>query len=151
MDIAEFLTARYDERERMAKDRLCIVCGHPVKERYVTGLYGIREWRGYEHDERRDSTGRMHRWQGLRCEGGMTGAEPVQRPDLVLADLAVKRSIIEDYLILSANAQVERAAGDEVKAAAYELAAKCLHMVLRRFAQAFADHADFLPEWRIDA
>lgn len=98
MGIVEFLTAQYDELQRMATDRLCIVCGHPVKERYVTD-FGIREWRGYEHDERRDSTGRMHRWQGVRCEGGMTGAEPVQRPDLVLADIAAKRERLRLYLI----------------------------------------------------
>lgn len=139
-DLIEFLTARYDELERTAKDRLCISCGHPTKERYVEGLFGIREWRGYEHDERRDSTGRMHRWQGVRCEGGMTGAEPVQRPDLVLTDLAAKRATLR-YLqrvrevILDANLWTLE---DPVE-------------TLKLAAQQYADHPDFKAKWRIDA
>lgn len=152
-DITEFLTARYDELERMAADRLCISCLHPVKERYVTE-FGLREWRGYEHDERRDSTGRMHRWQGVRCEGGMTGAEPVQRPDLVLADLAAKRAIAAGHRCGSMVEERDEtecitcSQPSEGFSGLWPVAYPCTTM--RLLAAPYAECPHFDPAWRID-
>ena len=144
MDLPEFLTARYDELERMATDGLCISCQHPVKELYVE-MYGLRQWRGYEHDERRDSTGRMHRWQGVRCEGGMTGAEPVQRPDLVLADIAAKRAIVSAYVT-----SVEACRTDGERSQVLAAIRLTLHGSLCRLAEPYEQHPDYDKAWQFD-
>lgn len=149
MDIAGFLTARYAETEAVARAAIEKAAG--------AGVYGEQDrtgrWRAttdglYADTSYGNGPFAVGTYEYLDEEIGahITAHDPAR----VLADLAVKRSVIEDYLVISANAAVERAAGHDVEAAAYELAAKCLLMVLRRFAQADAQHPDFDPAWRID-
>jgi Family of unknown function (DUF6221) len=64
-------------------------------------------------------------------------------PAYVLADIAAKRQIIEDYQIVLAKQADEP---DTLKATAFGLVAKSLRMVLCRLA---AVYPDFKPSWSV--
>ena len=90
MDWAEFLAARLDEREALARDRLCVNCGERTEP--VGGPLGVT---GYTHYGR-PAAGQVQGWQGRRCPGRITGAEPAQDPSWVLADVASKRAVLAE-------------------------------------------------------
>lgn len=72
-------------------------------------------------------------------------------PTRQLAEVALWRSLIEDYRIVLANNAIEKTNGaDQAAIAAREVVAKSLLMMLRRRAATWSDHPDFKPEWRID-
>jgi hypothetical protein len=72
-----------DKTAAEARDRLCIHCGN--RTRAVANRFGIT---GYTHDA-----------GGMRCPGdAITNAEPVQRPHLILADVAAKRTLLDEAL-----------------------------------------------------
>lgn len=82
------------------------------------------------------------------CVGGHIARHD---PARVLAEIAAKRAIVADYQIVRANNAIEKANdGDEVRAAARDLIAKSLRMVLRRLASVWSAHPDYDPAWRID-
>ena len=71
-------------------------------------------------------------------------------PTRQLAEVALWRSLIEDYRVVMANNTIERVTGgDQASIAAREVVAKSLLMMLRRGAATCGDHPDFKPEWRI--
>jgi len=137
--IVAFIEARHAEQERTATDRLCITCGHPTKPVYNT-LGGIID---YTHRWWRDpETGKAHGWQGVRCDGGVTGAEPMQDPDRVLADVAARRA-----LLAALEDNVRYWSSDDHSRAAAEMA---LEAAQRYVAAPFATHPDFKPAWGAD-
>jgi hypothetical protein len=90
---------------------------------------------------------------GAAVVNGQPKAEHLVRhdPARVLRETAAKRAILADYQIVMANNAIENAAHgdqhDEVKAAARDLIAKVLRMVLHRLAAPYADHPDYQQEW----
>lgn len=73
-------------------------------------------------------------------------------PARTLAEIRAKRAILENYQIVAANNEIEKARrGDEVEIAVRDVIAKSLLMVLRRLAAPYADHPDYDQVWRIDA
>jgi len=162
-DLVAFLEARIDEERRLAE----------AAQRYSAGIWAASRGDGlYLHpDGPRISTGDDEHWhKSIKlgvwncddldddCEtmrsAWMAQADHIARhdPARVLADIAAKRSLIVDYRIVVANNAIERRVSpdDEVRAAARDLIAKSLFMILRRLAAAYADHPDFRSEWRID-
>jgi hypothetical protein len=72
-----------DKTAAEARDRLCIHCGN--RTRAVANRFGIT---GYTHDA-----------GGMRCPGdAITNAEPVQRPHLILVDVAARRTLLDEAL-----------------------------------------------------
>ena len=89
-DLVAFLTARLDEDETTAKDHLCLTCGVPVIP--LRNVFGIT---GYTHDGGSWNGGVI--WQGRRCRGSVTGAEPVQKPARVLREVQAGRAILAEH------------------------------------------------------
>lgn len=85
--LAATIRAGLDAVERQARDRLCISCGLPTRP--LRNALGVT---GYTHDRERGG------WDGRRCPGSVTGAEPVQRPERVLARVASLRALLDDLL-----------------------------------------------------
>lgn len=72
-------------------------------------------------------------------------------PVRVLHEVAAKRAIVEDYLVVIANNATERAnGGDEVATSARDLITKSLRMALLRLAAVWSEHPDFDPAWKIE-
>jgi hypothetical protein len=154
----DFVRARLDDDQHAAEKRLCIHCGNRTAP--LRNFFGTV---GYTHDswdpDRETYTG----WEGRRCPGRLTGAEPVQRPERVLADIAFKRLVVERHLTGHArsygprcttpghtlDAQCERAgcAYDEIT-----WCDLCPHgepCELQSLAGLWPEHADFQPGWRL--
>lgn len=128
MDIVEFLTARYDEREAAAT-----AC--PGPRWYDSTGEGI-----YPADDPRHS--------GMILTGPYGGIpEEVERhvllndPAYLLDDIAAKRKILDDY---TAGFERRRQHPGDVASAADLLA---MHRTVKRLAQPFAAHPDFDPAW----
>lgn len=83
--LAGWLAGCVDADEALARDRLCVNCRVPVKP--LRDCAGMTT--GYTHDPAF--------WPGIRCEGRLTGAEPVHSPERALADVAFKRLILDMY------------------------------------------------------
>lgn len=142
MDITEFLTARYDEI-----DALIARLDGFVYTSYISstddGMYKRVDFRvpigGSMHSESMDSR---------FADVVLAVADPAH----VLADIAAKRAIIADYLVVAANNEVERHnGGDALDIAARNVIVKTLRMCLQCLAAPYAEHPDFDPAWRIDA
>jgi predicted membrane-bound dolichyl-phosphate-mannose-protein mannosyltransferase len=137
ISIDAFLTARYNEAAAVARDAAA-----------ASGYVDRRPIPDWTTDGHSIVAG------GVIAAGIQGALDPpvawhiVQHdPAHVLADLAAKRSVVEDYVVLAASNALER---DEVIRAAYGVAVKSLWLVLRRFAAVYAAHPDFVPAWRID-
>lgn len=155
MDIAEFLTARYDEDEQLARH-----AAHIAREggtrwvvsttRYVedyafvsitTAPPSVIEVAGSGFD----GTGGVH---------GLVYAEHIARhdPARVLADIAAKRRLVEGYPKLEQRiAEVRKNdpttySYDHAKFAGMREAAEA---VLLQLASVYADHPDYNPAWAI--
>ena len=139
--VTEFLAARWGEEQQLAE-----AAAKDASPRYdVDGTH----WRSSDGEY-------------ISCEEATLAVGPygfigdafashvvAHDPARVLADIAAKRAIVEDYQIVMANNAIERANdGDELKIAARELVAKSLRMVLIRLAAPYADHPDFDETWR---
>ena len=144
--IAEFIAARLNDQEALARAA-------------TTGRWEVVEYEDFPdaHEIKADqSPAHRPRTQftmvtdndGL-CDRADAIHIAYHDPARVLADIAAKRAIVEDYQIVMANNAIERAnEGDELKIAARELIAKSLRMVLIRLAAPYADHPDFDEAWR---
>lgn len=70
-------------------------------------------------------------------------------PARVLREVAAKRAIVEDYLLVVANGAIEDATQpDEVRAAARDLIVKTLRVALLRLASVYADRPGYDESWR---
>lgn len=147
VDIVEFLIARLSEREQLARAAtlgpwLVEVDNEDAGSRAIMGgpdqipTVPGRETVAYDPSGGEGSA---------RDFAHIARHDPVR----VLAEVAAQREIIKDYQIVTANAVIERANGDEVMAAAYELAAKSLRMALVRLAAPDAEHPDYNPAWAV--
>jgi hypothetical protein len=96
--IVAFIEARLDEDEKRARKRLCIYCGNPTAP--LRSALGVT---GYTHDRWDAERERHDGWEGQRCPGRLTGAEPVQDPARVLRDVAAKRAILARWRELDAH------------------------------------------------
>jgi Family of unknown function (DUF6221) len=142
-ELLAFFEARLDEDEKAANGAAELSArtnGPPDPVWADGGRHGVIAAcgtlaTGYEHEMEPPISAHIARWDPAR----------------VLADVAAKRSLIEDYRIVVANNAIERRLppDDEVRAAARELIAKSLLMILRRLAAAYTDHPDFRPEWTV--
>jgi len=140
-DLVAFLRARLDEDEAAARaarrwfDRdweasqtqgrnfVSDDDGHPILETFDDGEQG------------QVVTAHIARWDPAR----------------VLADVAAKRVILDDYQLVLANNLIEQATDqDELRIAMRDLIVKSLRMVLARMAQPYAGHPGFDPAWRLD-
>lgn len=83
-DLAAWLTVQLDGDERIARDRLCVNCGTPT-----TPLASHVGAFAYTH---------AGGWEGIRCPGSLTGAEPVQDPARFLRRIAADRELLADVL-----------------------------------------------------
>lgn len=138
MDIVEFLTARLNERAELAQrvaDRYVI-----PQDAYIVEEHPERAAQSFWPTPVAAAAIRRHPDAGIRA--GLDLIE-MYSPTYVLAELAAQRAIIEDYQIVTANAAIERANGNEANAGAYELAAKSLRMALVRLAAPYAEHEDY--------
>lgn len=120
-DIAAFLAARLDEDEAAARDRLCVNCGDPTR------AFGIT---GYTHGGD---------WQGRRCPGRVTGAQPVQNPARVLREVEAKRKIIGEHQAVTKLAGLtEQDLG---------FLGWYREWVLKNLAAIWSGHPDYDPAW----
>lgn len=156
LDIAAFVEARMAEEETGGRDTVWQL----DHELYGTTLHATDKHAKAWAERRELENDTYWRWDDgnyrfkRRGETIATirqvkvlGAPPARVP----ADVAVWRSLIEDYRIVLANNAIEKANGaDQVETTARILVAKALLLVLRRRANFYADHPDFKPEWRID-
>ncbi len=91
-DLIAFLNARLDEDEELARDRLCVNCRNPVLP--LRSALGVT---GYTHGrEGADALAGVF-WQGVRCPGRITGAEPVQNRDRALREVEAGRKFLAWY------------------------------------------------------
>lgn len=128
-DLMEFLQARLDEDERNARDHLCLNCGNPVVP--LGSALGIT---GYTHDGGRvNDQGQWEQgWEGQRCPGKIVGAEPVQNPKRVLAEVEAKRRIID---------------AEQLSLCALDVDPTAETIVLLLLASIYSDHPGYRPEW----
>lgn len=142
-ELTAFIAARLDERETAVRDHLCVHCGNPtVPLRSALGITG------YTHG------GESHpgRWQGVRCPGRFTGAEPVQDPVGVLREVAAKRAV------LAAHAGEINKYGEPEPRCLVCLTDRGRYqedwsgdpwpcLTVRHLAAVYSDHPDYRPEW----
>jgi Family of unknown function (DUF6221) len=83
------LKAGLDEDEATAKSRTCIHCGGRTAP--LRNMIGVT---GYTHDSWNPETETRDGWEGQRCPGRLTGAEPVQDPARTLRRVAAHRKIL---------------------------------------------------------
>lgn len=95
VDLAQWLRAQLDADEKVVQDRLCVNCGNGVAP--LSGPLGVT---GYTHEGLRlNDQGELERgWEGRRCQGRLTGAEPVQNPARVLREIDSKRQLLDELL-----------------------------------------------------
>lgn len=146
-DLIEFLRARLDEDERNARDHLCLNCGNPVVP--LGSALGIT---GYTHEGgRANAQGVWEQgWEGQRCPGKIVGAEPVQNPARVLAEVEAKREVVRLAVQARRNAdlpEAEFAVGPSGATYFVNGFAAAMEHAVRLFAQANSDHPDYRPEW----
>jgi hypothetical protein len=85
--LAGLLSVGLELDELQAQHHLCISCGLPTAP--LRNAFGVT---GYTHDRWRGG------WEGQRCPGSITGAEPVQKPARVLLEVASKRALLDEAL-----------------------------------------------------
>lgn len=69
-------------------------------------------------------------------------------PTRLAADIAAKRRILEDYLLVTADAAiVRRVQGDTIEVASLDLVSKALWPGVCYLASTWSDHPDYQPEW----
>lgn len=142
--VTAFIEARLAEGEWAVKDSLCIHCGgHTVP---LLSVFGIT---GYTHDGRMSNGRWEYGWQGVRCQGRLTGAEPVQKPARVLASVRARRAIVA---LAVDQAGYDLPAGghegrDPDERAADEAVRSALRDVLCRLAGEWDDHPDYEADW----
>lgn len=137
-DLIEFLRARLDEKEKTARDRLCLNCGNPVVPlRSVLGTTGYTHEGGRANEQGQWEQG----WEGQRCPGKIVGAEPVQNPTRVLREVEAKRRIVD----LHAHAHAHQCRTGEHDDGYAQWVSDCT--TLRLLALPYADHPDYRPEW----
>lgn len=149
--LTEFITARLDHHETTAR---AATLGH-WQAHYSGRQEDYQYWAISGRDLNRDTTNSME-IAGCGLDGGggihtQADAEHIaaNHTVYVLADIAAKRSIVEDYLIVLANNAIADATQpDKVRSAGRDLIAKTLRMVLLRLASAWADHPDYDQSWR---
>lgn len=128
-EIATFLRARYAEARAEARDRLCINCGNPVVPlRSALGITGYTHEGGRPNDQGVWEQG----WEGQRCPGQIVGAEPVQNPTRVLADLDAKEQILRELPGLGWR----------------EPCASLVWLILALLAAPFSAHPEYKETWR---
>lgn len=133
-----FYRTRLGEDEARARDRLCVNCGgHTVPVESAIGITG------YTHDGRMVNGHWEYGWQGKRCPGRLTGAEPVQDPKRVLHEVEAKRARLERYERAVNGELPQWQAGRELIGAG----AAILLGVLRDDAAIWRDHPDYKPSW----
>lgn len=142
-DLVSFLTARIDEDEAVAKKAAGLVGVGAASRRYTAWSYDREQFRVTT-----DGTS----WINAKDTGDACGEHIARHdPARVLAEIAAKRAIIQDYLLVTANNAIERASGgDEVAALARDLIVKSLRMALRRLASVWSEHPDYDPAWKLD-
>lgn len=91
MDLVQWLSVQLDEDEKAVRDRLCVNCGNGVEP--LSSPLGTT---GYTHEGLRlnDQGEFEYGWEGRRCPGMITGAEPVQNPARALREIDAKRKLI---------------------------------------------------------
>lgn len=156
-DLRAFLTACLDQEEQTVRERRCINCGNRTTiDRRDPGPHTT-----YTHDRWDPDTQRFSGWEGVRCPGMFTGAEPPQLPERLLAEVAAKRRI------LARHAPAPHPAPDHPLAG--ELPTFCAAHVyrhsdgsvaypvrladcpdLRDAVAPYAARAGFNPAWRVD-
>lgn len=145
MDIAEFLTARYDEAQ--ARAEACAQPG-PWQARFdPSGNHASSagEWEIIGVS----AGGTSYEVVGSGWEGGgvwqQADAEFIaaNSPAVVLADVASKRAIVEGYQ----SAVTQAAAGGLAKRAFAFLLVQAMRLVLRDLAAPYAEHPDYDPAW----
>ena len=94
------MKARLDEAEAAVEKHLCINCGNPTMP--LRSQIGVT---GYTHD------GGYGGWQGRRCPGRFTGAEPVQNPARVLREVEADRKLLEAWSLAEGDTESESAGG----------------------------------------
>lgn len=159
LDIAAFVEARLAEEETGGRDGSNTVW-QLEHEGYGTTLHATDEHAKAWAEGRELENDTYWRWDDHNYRFKRRGETiatirrvPVlgPAPARVPADVAVWRSLIEDYRIVLANNAIEKANGaDQAAIAAREVVAKSPLMMLRRRAATWSDHPDFKPEWRID-
>lgn len=138
VDIPEFLAARYAEIQRLAEE------AQPGPWRGDSGLM-------VRNGDYWDQIGEI--WtvpdnadDDYPADEATAQFIAVYDPPFVLADIAVKRSIVEDYTVVLASNAFET---DDLQRAARDVIVKSLRMILRRLASEFSEHPDFNPAWAI--
>jgi hypothetical protein len=145
-DLVTFLRARVDDDEAAAKEPLCINCKIPIVP--LRNAFGIT---GYTHDS---WDGGEHGWQGQHCPGAPTGAEAVQNPARVLAEVDAKRRLVKlhEPVVLRGGAGAQYFETTTVCRSCEpprqfpENAFPC--PTLRVLALPYAEHPDFREEWK---
>lgn len=139
VDIAAFLTARLDEREAVARavDDNSPPFDGQWKNDNNRALRTYNDWvLAYKPNADPWPTGVLDH---------IAANDPAH----VLADIAAKRAIVEDYQVVVANNAIDEAAqSDEVRSAARDLVIKSLRVVLLHLASADAEHPDYDESWR---
>ena len=140
-ELVAFLRARLDEEEMLAKERLCINCG--VLTAPLRSHLGVT---GYTHDG--------PAWEGKRCRGSITGAEPVQNPARALSEVEAKLAIIKAH-------PITRDVIPESPDGRHGFGCATCHQdegliidrgwctTLRALGSVYASHPDYREEWRL--
>ena len=152
-DIRAFLAACLDQEDQTARERRCIHCGNrTTQDRHDPGPHAT-----YTHDRWDPVAERYRGWEGVRCPGSVTGAEPPQVPERILAEVAAKRRILARHAPAPEH-PLDDSMPPYCAAHAYEhpdgtvsypvLLADCPE--LRDAVAPYAARAGFNPAWRVD-
>jgi len=136
-DLVEFLTARLDEDEAVAR----------VASRTVSGSWHLERssvlWWPTTDDDLDEDDGAGGAWP---IDPGTAIAPHIARwdPARVLAEVAVKRQFVR----LFSDRPTAPPAGDVFQSAIASIVTSTNDWVLRQLVQPYADHPDFDPTWR---
>lgn len=130
-DLVQWLRAQLVKDEATVRENLCVSCRRPV----VPLSNGVAVT-GYTHD------GGGGGWEGPRCPGAVTRAEPVQDPARVLREIDAKRELVK----LHCDGAHHQCRTGEHNDGYAKWVAECT--TLRLLALPYADRPGYQDSWR---
>lgn len=151
-DIAEFLTARYDEEQRIA-EVASVASPHWRADVAATALGARMVIVTEEDDFDIAETSVPSNPEAVANAEFIAANDPAR----VLVDLEAKRGVVRRYREMAAGlAQAEHPLNPANRRAPFEIDmltvnVTAFHVVAKLLATPYADHPDYDPAWRIDA